>query len=247
MIMAGMHSQQFNDIASQYSTYVGQDPFRIFLHYPAIIEALRPGPSAEVLDVGCGDGLLAEVLTDQLGSHVTGYDLAPAQIEAASARQLGHPSGNRFVVATPETFVADRLFDAATSVMVLPYASDVHELQSFFTQVHRDLRPGGQFISVAFNPCFTAFDQVIGCRRFDRVGADGVRVCFLDASGKTAFTSLLCHYSREDYAGAAKSAGFQSVRFSELVPSVEGVARLGEKFWCVCKREQPYVLIAVAG
>lgn len=214
----------------------------MFLHYPSIIEALREGPHQRVLDVGCGDGLLGEILSNELGSRVEGYDVAPAQIEAASKREASHPRGNFYTVGTPESFTASP-FDAATSVMVLPYSENLAALCTFFKYTEPLLEEGGKFVSVVFNPRFTAFDQVIGCRRFERLGPDQVRVSFLGPDGKPAFTSVLIQYSAEAYRDAALRGGFSAVDFADLEPASIGKQKLGTEFWRLCERVQPYSLI----
>lgn len=236
------HQHQFNAIASAYTHYVGQDPFRLFLHYPAIVDALRTGAHKRVLDIGCGDGRLGEILSDVLQSKVEGYDVAPAQIEAALKREAAHPRGNSYSVARPESFTAAP-FDAAVSVMVLPYAENLATLDNFFRYTHPLLEEERKFVSVVFNPRFTAFDQVIGCRRFERFGSDQVRVSFLDPDGKPAFTSVLTQFDAEAYRNAAHQGGFNALEFRNLEPALIGKQKLGPEFWQLCERVHPYSLM----
>jgi len=90
-----------------------------------------------------------------------------------------------FVVATPQTFSHDGTFDAATSIMVLHYATSPEELADFFRSASRHLGPGGRFISVVFNPLFSAFGEDFVVRRFTRMENNKIRAEFLDrASGR---------------------------------------------------------------
>ena len=62
-------------------------PYRLASQYdrrtfPALWR--RPAGGLEILDIGCGAGLLAEPLS-RLGAFVTGLDPAPASIEVARA------------------------------------------------------------------------------------------------------------------------------------------------------------------
>src|SRR5690348_11132969 len=48
--------------------------------------------SLRILDLGCGDGLVAELLLTSLpGSYVAGIDLSPPMLEAAEARLRAYP------------------------------------------------------------------------------------------------------------------------------------------------------------
>src|SRR5829696_3963832 len=49
------------------------------------LAALAPDPEAHVLDVGCGVGGPARLLTATYGCRVTGVDLTPAAVAAATA------------------------------------------------------------------------------------------------------------------------------------------------------------------
>ena len=51
-----------------------------------LIQASGMGPSSRVLDLGCGNGMIAEYLSDQSGAHVTGIDFIPKAIQDARAR-----------------------------------------------------------------------------------------------------------------------------------------------------------------
>lgn len=69
----------------------------------AIVEAVLHYHPATVLDIGCGEGWLARMLTEQ-GVQVIGVDVVPALIE--SAEQLG---GGNFQVRSYKELAAGRL------------------------------------------------------------------------------------------------------------------------------------------
>jgi len=61
------------------------------------------------------------------------------------------------------------VFDAATSVLVLQYATSLEELAAFFHSASRHLVPGGRFVSVVLNPSFSAFGTDFFIRRFTKL------------------------------------------------------------------------------
>jgi len=109
-----------------------------------------------ILDVGCGDGLFPRLLAEQ-GVSVVGYDKAPEKIAKARKHKDAQQLDVKYIHATPYTFSHGVLFDAATSVMVLPYAASPEELTAFFRSTCLDLAAGGRFVSVVLNPSFSAF------------------------------------------------------------------------------------------
>jgi ubiquinone/menaquinone biosynthesis C-methylase UbiE len=68
-----------------------------------------PDDNADVLDVGCGTGSLALVLTGQ-GHSVTGVDLSPAMVERAK-RKLANRSATVLVGDAVDPPVGDSRFD----------------------------------------------------------------------------------------------------------------------------------------
>jgi 2-polyprenyl-3-methyl-5-hydroxy-6-metoxy-1,4-benzoquinol methylase len=81
------------------------------------------------------------------GASVVGYDKAPQKIAEAQAHEDARRLDVTFVIATPYTFLDDTTFDAATSVLVLQYATSPEELAAFFRSASRHLVSGGRFIS----------------------------------------------------------------------------------------------------
>ncbi len=51
-----------------------------------LLEALDIGPGSRVLDLGCGNGMITEYISDRTQAHVTGIDVANEAIKYAQAR-----------------------------------------------------------------------------------------------------------------------------------------------------------------
>ncbi|MGO8719290.1 MAG: class I SAM-dependent methyltransferase [Acidobacteriaceae bacterium] len=102
-----------------------------------ILEWLDPKPGEEVLDLGCGDGMLTEQIA-QRGAHVLGVDASPEMIDAA--RNRGVPV--ELMDATRMDF--PRRFDAVFSNAALHW---IHDQPALLRGVARALKPGGRFVA----------------------------------------------------------------------------------------------------
>lgn len=109
-------------------------------------------PAGRVLDLGCGDGILARALARR-GNTVTGADLSTGLLTAARDREKREGLGITYVradAAELEGF-GDGSFDGvATSITF----TDLADLDGVLRAVSRVLVPGGWFAFAALHPCF---------------------------------------------------------------------------------------------
>jgi cyclopropane fatty-acyl-phospholipid synthase-like methyltransferase len=66
-----------------------QHGFADMAQLDALLGALALRPQHSVLDVGCGNGMIAEYISHCSGCHITGLDYSPIAIEAAKTRTAG--------------------------------------------------------------------------------------------------------------------------------------------------------------
>jgi len=225
----------------QYSSYIAQDPFRHGLQFPAVVNELG-GLRKRILDVGTGDGLFSRLMA-RAGAVIVAYDKAPEKIAEARAHKEAQELAVKYVVATPRTFAADGLFDAATSVMVLPYASDLDELRAFFRNTRRHLVPGGKFVSTILNPFFASFERNLVVRRVKKLAGNLVQMQFLsEASGAIVMSPIYHQYSNEEYENAITREGMK-FEWKRLFATPEALIQKGEEFWRPCHETEPYVLL----
>lgn len=111
-----------------------------------LIEELRPGLGkgrklGDVLDLGCGTGLVGVVLHDLLGGRLKGVDLSPAMLREAEAKhvytELQRAELGQSLLTDPA------LYDAVIAADVFCYFG---ELLPAFTLVPQRLAPGGVFV-----------------------------------------------------------------------------------------------------
>jgi len=223
----------------QYASYIAQDPFRNGLQFPAVTSELG-GLKKRILDVGTGDGLFPRLMARE-GAFVVGYDKSAEKIAEAAAHN--DALNVSYVLATPQTFTADGTFDAATSVMVLPYACDCDELRMFFRNTSRHLAAAGKFVSIVLNPLFSAFERNLLVRRVKKLDGNRVQMEFLnEASGVVVMNPIMHQYTKEEYESAIAQEGMKFV-WKRLFATVQAVAEKGDAFWRPSHETQPYALL----
>jgi predicted TPR repeat methyltransferase len=115
---------------------------------PALVaEALRrhaPRPGLDILDIGCGTGLVGAAVRD-LAGRLDGVDISPAMLEKAGAKRLY----DGLFQADLAPFMAAR---AESCDAVLGAATLIHfgDLQPLFQAAQRCLRQDGLFIFTLF-------------------------------------------------------------------------------------------------
>lgn len=106
-----------------------------------VVEPLVRG--REVLEVGCGTGLILEKLA-RIARRAEGVDLSPGMLEHARRRGLTVKEGSATELPYP-----DGSFDVAVSFKVLAHVPDIERALS---EMARVVRPGGHIIAELYNP-----------------------------------------------------------------------------------------------
>lgn len=99
------------------------------------------GLAGDVLDLGCGTGLVGAALAPEPGPLVTGVDLSPRMLEQARARGVYHELAQGEVHAWLRATPAES-FDIVVAADMLIYIGDLRVL---FDEVARVIRHGGRF------------------------------------------------------------------------------------------------------
>lgn len=102
-----------------------------------ILEWLDPKPDEEILDLGCGDGVLTEQIA-QRGANVIGVDASAEMVEAARKR------GVRAEAMDATQIAFQQQFDAVFSNAVLHW---IHNQTAQLRGIARALKPGGRFVA----------------------------------------------------------------------------------------------------
>jgi len=117
-------------------------------HLDQMIGICSLNPQNRLLDLGCGNGLIAEYISDQSGAHVTGIDFIPEAIRQAQERTRIKRERLQFQVPNMDQLdFPPQSFDTVLSIDTL-YFTDI---EAAIQQIIRLLKPGGQLC--AFFSC----------------------------------------------------------------------------------------------
>jgi tocopherol O-methyltransferase len=100
-----------------------------------------------ICDVGCGYGGTARVLARERGAHVTALTISEAQHEYARAVDPATDNPNYLLRDWLENGLPSDAFDA---VLAIESSEHMPDLERFFSEVARVLRPGGRFVVCAW-------------------------------------------------------------------------------------------------
>ena len=96
----------------------------------------------QILDAGCGTGLVAEALLERCGCSITGIDISQASLELAEQRGI-YRDLQRCDLQQPPLPFTDDSFDAAVSIGVMTYIADPSTL---LADLCRLVRSGGHIL-----------------------------------------------------------------------------------------------------
>ena len=93
----------------------------------------------DILEVGCGSGYAASLITAERPASYTGLDIMPEQLELARKKEL---PGALFVQGSADDLsrFPDQSFDAVMDFCILHH---VEGWRTFFDECHRVLKDGG--------------------------------------------------------------------------------------------------------
>ena len=117
------------------------------------LKAAAPQPGDKALDVGCGPGTLAILMSQEIGSEgeVVGIDASMQMIEVARKKAKKQNVATRFEPAAIEALpFADDSFDLAASTYMLHHLPEDVQAKGL-AEVRRVLKPGGRFVIVDFS------------------------------------------------------------------------------------------------
>ena len=117
-------------------------------HFGRDAEAPRPLRGLDVIDIGCGGGLLCEPMR-RLGATVTGIHGAEENILIAQTHARDAGLDIAYEVALPESLAAEgRTYDVVLNMEVVEHVADV---DAFLAASVALLRPGGAMVLSTIN------------------------------------------------------------------------------------------------
>lgn len=147
-------STSWDPVATWYDGWVGDRGSRYHreLALPAALRLLEPAPDEEILDVGCGQGVLAPYIAAN-GAHYTGIDASPRLVGIARVRHGAH---GLFFVGDARSLGATRglrggAFDAAAFVLSI---QDMDPLRPIIASLDRVLKSTSRIVMLMTHPAF---------------------------------------------------------------------------------------------
>ncbi len=135
-----------------------EDSFSENIEWPAVASMIKTVEGQSVLDLGCGSGVYSLRFAER-GAAVAGLDLS--QVMISLAREKARERGLKvdFQVADISKLLAfeDGAFDLVFTATVLHYLED---LESFFSEAARVMKPCGRMIASVLHPMSTALFPV---------------------------------------------------------------------------------------
>lgn len=186
---------------------------------PRIFDFVGRYKRPAVLDVGCGTGMLAEVLAS-VAKTVTGVDISSKSIEIARRRPT--QANVTFSNVSLQSFArsCDRRFDVVVANMVLMNTPDI---STFLDSIKLLLSASGGFIATITHPCF--WPRYWGYENepwFDYAEDMAIRTEFRTRASDTGILTTHIHRPLGRYLTEIRRAGLHIDNVSELPPSEDG-------------------------
>ncbi|KAB2331672.1 class I SAM-dependent methyltransferase [Bacillus mesophilum] len=191
----------------------------IVIELPALLNMMGNIENQRILDIGCGDASLGEMLLQNKGNTYTGVDGSESMCQKAK-ESLGNHPGCKILQSSIEDFDFEtEVYDLVVSQLALHYIED---LQSAVNRIFSCLKQGGRFIFSVQHPLLTSSAKSMqsGGPRSDWIVDDYYH------TGKRVEPWIGAHvvkYHRtmEDYFSILQQAGFKINGMSEARPLKE--------------------------
>jgi len=107
-----------------------------------LLAVIQVGPAHRVLDLGCGNGRIAEYLSDRTGAHVTGLDSIDLAIRQAQSRTQAKAPRLSFMVGDINHLaLPDQAYDVILALDSIYFSDDC---SATIRQLKQALRSSGQ-------------------------------------------------------------------------------------------------------
>lgn len=226
---------QYDAIAAQYQRSK-HSPLRRYVEEPTLLGLLGDVAGLAVLDLACGEGWYARELSRRSARRVVGVDISPAMIELARRQEEAEPLGIEYRVCDAAELPSGGEFDLVSAAYLLHYARDAAELGRLCAGIARQLPPGGRFVAINENPRQSP-ERYAGYLRYGfsksvaEPRREGSPIAYAMVSGRELFRFEVYHFEVATYERALAEAGFEDVRWHDLVLDPAGAALHGAAYW----------------
>ena len=158
--------EKFSKIADEWWNPQGKyrplhkfNPARIQYIKENIIEHFKvsnkssPCKNLDILDIGCGGGLLCEPLS-RLGANVTGIDASKKNINVAKIHSKKNKLKINYICSSPENLILEKKFDVILNMEVVEHVDDVN---FFIKKSSEFLKKGGLMFVATLNKTLKSY------------------------------------------------------------------------------------------
>ena len=122
-------------------------------HFNIKNKKFNPLKNLDILDIGCGGGLLSEPMR-RLGANVTGIDASEKNINIAKIHSQKNQLKIKYICASPENFRSKNKYDLILNMEIVEHVEDVN----FFIKKSADfLKPNGLMFVATLNKTLKSY------------------------------------------------------------------------------------------
>ncbi|MFW5772677.1 MAG: class I SAM-dependent methyltransferase [Phototrophicaceae bacterium] len=211
-------------VAAWYDGWVGRDGSHHHqrLAIPALLRLLDARPGQQILDVGCGQGVLAPHIS-QTGAPHTGADVSQRLLDYARQH---HGQHGRFIQADAARLHRSDIIEEASfdAVVFLLSLQDMNPLDEVIHAADWALKPGGRVVMLLTHPAFRiprqsgwGFDESrkLRYRRVDRYLTE-LPVPMKQHPGKPSGVTISFHRPISAYVNLLGTRGLLIDRMEEI-------------------------------
>lgn len=205
-----------------YGRNLCQQGFAEMSHLDDLIQVVHIQAGEQVLDLGCGNGMIAEYISDRTGASVMGVDFIPGAVQTAKTRTQAKRERLNFREMDMAQLDFPRAsFDVILSIDTL-YFSDLDDTLSRMVQM---LKPGGR-MGIFFNQSCLPWEDL---ETFDRGKIHPDCTDLAQALHRINLPYQVWDYTEQDYDHAQR----RKVILAELKPlyEKEGHMFLYDSYW----------------
>ncbi|MET8571595.1 class I SAM-dependent methyltransferase [Streptomyces sp. NPDC004783] len=230
-----MSGQQYDEIGEAYEGFKAL-PLEQYAVVPSFLGMVGDVRGKSVLDLASGTGFYSREFKRRGATEVLGIDISGEMVAVARQLEESDPLGIRYEVGdAAELRAFEEPFDIGLAVQLLNYASDMATTERMCRNVHRALKPGGEFFLLNQSPDFR-FDGPPPDRYGFRSELTGEEVETGPQVRTTALldppVSFLANLPRREvYEKCLAAAGFSDLTWVPLTVTEAGVRRFGADHW----------------
>ncbi|MFM9370637.1 class I SAM-dependent methyltransferase [Streptomyces sp. Da 82-17] len=224
-------------------------PLMRYGEVPSFLGLVGDVRGRSVLDLACGTGFYSREFKRRGATDVFGVDISVEMIAAAQDFERREPLGVRYEVGdVGELRDLGRQFDIALGVQCLNYAGDLAEMERMCANIHRGLKPGGEFFVLAQRSEYRYGEPPLDkygfrCEPTGEHTETGQRSRVTALLDPEPVTIVANTPRREVYEHCLEKAGFTAVEWVPLQISEAGLREYGEEFWADLLANPPLTML----